>query len=184
MPSTSGCPAGNVALPAALLSSISMGSGSDERLCDYPLEPGRRRYDAAHCPGDRRYQVPAGRGCRSAQQAAPGRAKRWNSDADRIRQGPPGTKLLRFQPLPAAAGSPSDSINLFAQLKNEAAFITSTIEASSSPTLRSPSICSGPKAIGVEVSATDAATMAFQRASRLTPTPSASRWSTSSTRLE
>jgi hypothetical protein len=34
------------------------------------------------------------------------------------------------------------------------------------------------------VSATDAATMAFQRASRSAPTPSASRWSTSSTRLE
>ena len=41
------------------------------------------------------------------------------------------------QPLAEAAGSPSDSISRLAQLKNEAALITSTIDASSSPTLRS-----------------------------------------------
>jgi hypothetical protein len=52
-------------------------------------------------------------------------------------------------------GSPSDSINLFAQLKNAALLITSTISASSRPTLRSSSTCCLPNAIGVEASATE-----------------------------
>src|SRR5262245_21255495 len=58
-------------------------------------------------------------------------------------------------------GSPRDSMSRLAQLKNAAAWITSEIARSSRPARRRRSTCSGPKAIGVAVSATEAATMAF-----------------------
>ena len=52
------------------------------------------------------------------------------------------------------------------------------------PDFAQASMCSGPNEIGVSVSATEAATIAFQRLSRSTPVPSASSLSTSSVRLE
>src|SRR5262249_30316226 len=58
-------------------------------------------------------------------------------------------------------GSPRDDINRFAQLKNAALLITSTISASLRPTWRSSSMLSWPNAIGVEASATEAPTTAF-----------------------
>ena len=72
------------------------------------------------------------------------------------------------------AGSPSDSISRLAQLKNAALLMTSTISASSRPTRCSSSMFSWPNAMGVEASATEARTMAFQRAPRSAPTPSSS----------
>src|SRR5262249_33875419 len=71
----------------------------------------------------------------------------------------------------ATAGSPSESIRRLAQLKKAAAWMTSEIARSSSPARRSRSTCAGPNALGVAVSATEAATMAFQRSPRSVSTP-------------
>src|SRR5262249_52473782 len=84
----------------------------------------------------------------------------------------------------AAAGSPRDSIRRFAQLKNAAAWMTSAIARSSSPERRRRSTCSGPNATGVAVSATAAATIAFQRSPRSAAAPVSSKRSTSVSRFE
>src|SRR3954452_16588390 len=83
-----------------------------------------------------------------------------------------------------AVGSPSDSISRLAQLKNAAAWITSAIARSSRPARRRRSTCCGPNVIGVMLSATEAATMAFQRSPRSAFTPSSNSRCTSASRFE
>jgi len=66
---------------------------------------------------------------------------------------------------PPCRWSPSESIKRLAQLKKAAAWMTSAIARSSSPERRSGRRAR-PNALGVAVSATEAATMAFQRSPR------------------
>ncbi len=75
----------------------------------------------------------------------------------------------------AGVGSPNDSIEAVGPVEERGGADQVGDGCVSRPTTRSASTCWFPKVIGVAVSATEAATMAFQRASSLASTPSSRR---------